>query len=161
MQQILDCATHAGTGCNGGSAASAMQYAADNGGLCSFENYPYLEGQYGVTGPCRNSSCGMKYEHNRWVKWITKYSSFALRQALNGGCVAVSIHVNEAFHHYSSGIFDAECEAASNHAVLAVGYGEENGKKYWKIKNSWGVNWYVNTLISTMFVHDDHYVLVL
>lgn len=55
--------------------------------------------------------------------------------------------------YYDSGIYhsvDAEDWVKNNemhpvwekvdHSVLAYGWGEENGKKYWKVLNSWGKN---------------------
>ena len=46
------------------------------------------------------------------------------------------------FMHYMSGIItDTSCGAALDHAVLAVGYGVEDGTEYYLVKNSWGADW--------------------
>jgi len=42
---------------------------------------------------------------------------------------------------YKSGILSAECGDKTDHGVLVVGYGELDGQKYWKVKNSWGAAW--------------------
>jgi len=57
------------------------------------------------------------------------------------GPVAVSVAADTWFN-YESGIFNG-CgkDAVIDHAVVAMGYGEENGHKYWVIQNSWGQEW--------------------
>ena len=46
------------------------------------------------------------------------------------------------FLHYMEGIItDPTCGTSLDHAVLAVGYGVENGVEYYIVKNSCGADW--------------------
>ena len=54
------------------------------------------------------------------------------------GPVAVGVDASEwQFAQYKSGIYSSSgCSSSNvNHAVIVVGYGNENGKDYWLIKN--------------------------
>lgn len=68
-----------------------------------------------------------------------------LARAVMKGPVAAAIQGDAmVFMQYAGGIItDESCYAAKevNHAVLVVGYGEENGMQYFLVKNSWGDTW--------------------
>lgn len=41
----------------------------------------------------------------------------------------------------SKGVFDGTCETNLNHGVVVVGYGTDNSRDYWIVRNSWGNTW--------------------
>jgi len=59
--------------------------------------------------------------------------------------LAVSIEADQpCFQNYQSGVMDdASCGTWIDHAVLAVGWGNDSasGKDYWLVKNSWNTSW--------------------
>merc|ERR1719263_1224142 len=61
---------------------------------------------------------------------------------MEGGPVETAFHVYSDFEDYSSGIYhQVKGEAVGGHAVRIVGWGSEQGVKYWKVANSWNAYW--------------------
>jgi len=56
------------------------------------------------------------------------------RGSVAGGVAA------DTLENYKGGVISGECTGA-NHAISVVGWGVEDGTKYWVVRNSWGEFW--------------------
>ncbi|KAL5557957.1 hypothetical protein UlMin_034168 [Ulmus minor] len=137
-QELIDCDKTYNSGCNGGLMDYAYQFIINNHGIDTEKDYSYRG---------RESTCN-KDKLNRHVVTIDGYKDVSpnnekqLLQAVAIQPVSVGICGSErAFQLYSKGIFSGPCSTSLDHAVLIVGYGSENGKDYWIVKNSWGTQW--------------------
>lgn len=143
-QQLIDCNTgklygeEANSGCKGGSMDPAFEYIMKNQGITTAENYPYTQSQHSCNKTlAKDSVVNLSGYHD-----VTVGSEEALENALAKGPVALGIEADQTkFQLYSHGVFAGPCGDKLDHGVLAVGYGEEDGKKYWIVKNSWGASW--------------------
>jgi len=138
-QNLVDCCKW-NAGCGGGWMDNSFKYVEQNGGIDTEEYYPY---QGKETGRCtynpedRGSTC------DGWVD-IPKHESALLKASSQIGPITVAIDAaHQSFQLYKSGVYvEPECSNhTSDHAVLVIGYGSEEGQDYWLVKNSWGTSW--------------------
>lgn len=147
-QDAVSCSEYA-QGCNGGfNYLIGGKYAYDFG-VVEEDCFPYT---------ASNSDCSLRCSNPARV-WRSR--SYEYIGGFYGGCneplmreelrkngpIAVSIRVYPDFQQYKGGIYKHTNVVTFNpymitsHAVILVGYGEENGVKYWIGKNSWGPEW--------------------
>ena len=146
-QHLVDCAhtsnhnTYYGNGCNGAPGHGYAKFYNENGKKMVHESkYPYVmrENNY----QCLQTSYwnpGYKIEKGMWdyecsdekmKKLIYKY-----------GAISTGLGVDKGFPFHKIGVYDICTSTKTNHAVVTVGWGTENGVDYWLIKNSWGKGW--------------------
>jgi C1A family cysteine protease len=149
---MVDCSINDGDrGCVSGYITNTFGYLQRNSyQVRSLASYPYKA----IAGTCLFSTTG--------TTGGVKFGSLACQNVANNvnsiqqalldyGPLWVTLFVADqstsAFHSYTGGVFKTTgCPTdlhTTNHAVVIVGYGVDanTGLQYWKVRNSWGVNW--------------------
>jgi len=136
-------------GCDGGYAFMATKWGEDVG-LVPATCAPYTaEGKCHVT--CSDEELGtpVRAANHRYIGgyYGGSTASAIMDELHDNGPVVVSLEPKSDLMYYSGGIYESTPDEVHqewervDHAVLLVGYGEENGKKYWLLQNSWGPEW--------------------
>jgi cathepsin L len=141
-QELVDCAGSFGNqGCNGGLMSSSFDYLLAKAGkaITTTAAYPYTarDGRCAAAGKPAGATIASYKTINRDT------AENNLLSALASGPVSVAIEADQmCFQFYHTGILDdRSCGTNLDHGVTLVGYGNEGGKDYWRIKNSWGASW--------------------
>lgn len=140
-EQLVECATGAtygSHGCQGGEMEGVFKYIIQHG-QCSLASYPYTSGN-GQSGMCKSCS---SVAHISSCSDVKPNDQISLKGAVAQQPVSVAISADtKLFQSYSSGVItSSSCYTSLDHGVLVVGYGIENGIKYFLVKNSWGTTW--------------------
>jgi len=133
-----------------GSTCNPYPFAACAHHVDPTDDYPACpsDGEYPTpkcTKECIDDKFEKKYDDDK-VKALTSYSvkgeDKIMEEISTNGPVTAAFTVYEDFVSYSTGVYQHTTgKQLGGHAIEIVGYGEENGTKYWKIKNSWNPTW--------------------
>ncbi|KAL0243100.1 hypothetical protein GEMRC1_005661 [Eukaryota sp. GEM-RC1] len=155
-QHVVSCGAYT-QGCEGGFGYTVSRFAFETG-IVEEEHFPYV---------ARDDPCDDVSEFKHWkVKSYGIVGNYygntseeaMMRELVENGPFAVSFTVpttsegkkHPSFDHYKSGVYmfnetpigrHGIAYVETNHVVAIVGYGVENGLKYWLVQNSWGETW--------------------
>jgi C1A family cysteine protease len=136
-QSFINCVSR-NVGCSGGNMKNALIWAQGINGLISESSQPYQS----TTLSCDSTGVDNGFKVASYSKLATIDEDKIAAFIVMNGPVSAALNAN-SLQFYHSGIYDIpDCDVTqTNHAVNIVGYGVENGKPYWIIRNSWGADW--------------------
>mmetsp|Transcript_64860 Transcript_64860/g.154863 ORF Transcript_64860/g.154863 Transcript_64860/m.154863 type:complete len:397 (-) Transcript_64860:50-1240(-) len=172
VQEMVSCVPNpnecGGTGgCGGATMGLALEWVWQHGSSLE-KDAPYTSGDDGDNGSCNrdrllqggtqaalSANAGQSFGMKGWNKLPSNRYAPLMQALVQQGPVGVSVAA-DSWHLYGSGIFD-RCgkDAVINHAVILVAYGQEQGHKYWTLRNSWGLDWGENGMLRLLRRDDD------
>lgn len=154
-QVLLDCVvnhtTNVSFGCEGGDSMSAYSWLLTHGvpdETCM--NYIAINQSCSAINTCRTCApkgVGCSAVENPKLYHITAHGEIAgednmLAEIYARGPITCAIAVTPAFEQYTQGVFvDTTGDKTLNHLISIVGWGFDQGVKYWIVRNSWGTYW--------------------
>merc|ERR1719399_12542 len=135
-------------GCDGGYAFLTSKWSEDVGLIPATCARYVTQGQREVT--CSEEEMGQKLRatnHHYIGGYYGGASASEIMAELQNGPVVVSLEPKSDLMYYQGGVYESTPDEVHqewervDHAVLLIGYGEERGKKYWLLQNSWGPEW--------------------
>lgn len=156
-QAVVSCSIY-NQGCEGGYPYLVGKHAQDFGLL--EEGCMHYSGSDEACVIKRNAQCDprRKYFASNYSYIGGYYGSCSevemMRELYRAGPIMVAFDAPSSLFYYTGGIYTGAAPPhegielpglhlweKTNHAVVAVGWGVENGQKYWTIKNTWGQTW--------------------
>merc|ERR1712166_1706463 len=139
-QQLVDC-DKVDQSCNGGLMDNAFKYIEKSPHMLESE-YPY-RGTHYFWNKCKFDATKAVGKVTGFTDVVKDATGANLKAALAKGPVSVAIEADQTvFQSYKTGVItSSKCGTQLDHGVLAVGYGTEDGKDYFLVKNSWGPSW--------------------
>ena len=123
-------------GCNGGWFEDVFAFAAKYG-VTTEALYPYLA----IDSVCRKDEVSL-FKFSTGFEHVPSGDQDAMLARLKVQPMSIDISAGDwMFRFYKKGIIEYGCGHELGHCVNVVGAGEEEGVKYWLIRNSWGRNW--------------------
>ncbi|KAH9514130.1 hypothetical protein Btru_030358 [Bulinus truncatus] len=168
-EDLLSCCDSCGDGCNGGYPSEAWNFFQSSG-IVSGGPYNSSQGcrpysiaacDHHVIGklpPCSSAEtktpdckkqCELSYttpyktdKHFGVTSYSVSGEEDIMQELIQKGPIEGAFTVYSDFLSYKSGVYQhTSGQELGGHAVKIIGYGVEDGTKYWLVANSWNPDW--------------------
>lgn len=147
-QQLCDC-SDCGSCKSGGDEQDALPWYKTHD-ACALSSYRLVNTGSGKDGSCKSCDVVLQAGTVTGTVLVGKDAQ-SWKSGLNVQPFTMGVFSKDLNQFYSSGVLSetrgpsgvvsSACSGQQNHAMVAVGYGTDNGQAYFKIRNSWSESW--------------------